>query len=96
MTLTDVSLHIAAVLAGAAFVGLIITGRLIARSRYQPRASEPYAGFQTAAHTDTGEFLQLACEGHCPGTTAHEVTGDDGATCVLCSTPRRIPAPDAA
>lgn len=98
MTLTDASLDIAAVLAGAAFIVMIIAGRHIARRRYQGRTPEPYAGFRTGArpHSDAGELRWLPCKGHCPGTTTHEAAGDGEATCVLCGTPRMVPAPDAA
>lgn len=98
MTLIDASLQIAATLAGGAFAVAFIAALCIARGRrrYQGPAPEPYAGFRTGAHAGTGEFLQLACEGHCPGTTAHEITGDEGATCVLCGDTRTVPAPDPA
>lgn len=92
MTLTDTSVHIAAALLGAAaavaFIAALVALR---RSRYQGPFAEPYAGFRTG----TGEFPRLACEGHCDGTTAHEVAGDE-ATCVLCGTTRQVPAPDPA
>jgi hypothetical protein len=91
VTPTD-AMYIGAFLAGCSIGGALILAR--GRSRYQGPASEPYGGFQTGAHTGTGEFLQLDCEGHCPGTTKHEVTGDEGATCVLCGTARPIPVPD--
>ncbi|MCC9712045.1 hypothetical protein E4N62_46690 [Streptomyces sp. MNU76] len=85
----DASLFIAVLLgciAAAVLIGSLIFAR---HARYQGRTPEPYAGFRTGArHTGTGEFLQLACEGHCPGTTAHEITGDEDATCVLCGTHR--------
>ena len=95
MTLTDTGSNIAVSLLGLA-LGLAIIAVLVSLrgSRYQGPASEPYAGFREAAHTGS-EFLQLECKGHCPGDTAHETHGDE-ATCVLCSTTRLIPAPDAA
>jgi hypothetical protein len=96
VTLNDASLHIAAALLGAAVLAAATTAlRSLRRRRYQGGpACEPYAGFQTGAHDSTGgtgEFVQLECEGHCPGTTAHEITGDGRATCVLCVTHRALP-----
>ncbi|MFU0241695.1 hypothetical protein ACKI1J_38895 [Streptomyces scabiei] len=101
MTLTDVGLHIAAALLGAALLAVaFIAGRHVARrrgrGRYQGRTPEPYAGFRTGAHTGTGELRWLECHGHCPGTTTHETAGDGEATCVLCGTVRLVPAPDVA
>ncbi|MDX3629020.1 hypothetical protein PV728_01585 [Streptomyces europaeiscabiei] len=96
MTLTDASLHIAATLAGAAFVVMIIAGRHIARRRYQGPASDPYDGFQAAARSGTDELLRLDCQGHCPGETTHEADGDGNAACFWCGTTRPIPAPDEA
>ncbi|WP_086746174.1 MULTISPECIES: hypothetical protein [Actinomycetes] len=89
------SMTIAVCLLGGALAAAFIAGlRSLRRRRYQGPASEPYAGFQSGAHTGTGEFLQLECQGHCPGSTAHEVDGDGGATCVLCGATRSAtPAP---
>ncbi|MEH0623502.1 hypothetical protein QBA57_39815 [Streptomyces scabiei] len=91
---TDPSMQIATVLLGLA-VGVAVMAALagLQRHRYQgPASEEPYAGFQAGARTDPGgEFPQLECEGHCPGSTAHEITGDGGATCVLCGTHRALP-----
>lgn len=96
MTLTDTGSAIAVSLLGLA-LGLAIIAVLVSLrgSRYQGPASEPYAGLRESAHIGS-EFLQLECKGHCPGDTAHETDGGDQATCVLCSTTRLIPAPDAA
>lgn len=91
MNPTDPSLFIAAVLgctAAAVMIGALIFAR---HARYQGPDPEPYAGFRTGARrTGTGEFLQMECEGHCPGVTAHEITGDEDATCVLCGTHRSV------
>ncbi|MFJ1664837.1 hypothetical protein ACIOK4_00320 [Streptomyces bottropensis] len=96
MTLTDASLFIAVVL-GCTAAAVAIGALLFARhARFQGRASEPYAGFLTGAHSTTGELRWLACEGHCPGSTTHETAGDGEATCALCGTTRLVPAPDTA
>lgn len=90
MTLNDPSLFIAVVLgcgAAAVLIGALIAAR---HARYRAPVSEPYAGFREAAHSGV-EFLELECEGLCPGATAHEVTGSQGATCVLCGTHRVLP-----
>jgi hypothetical protein len=95
VTIIDTGAHIAAFLLGAAAVAAFIAALVRLRRRgYQGPAPEPYAGFREAAHTGV-EFLELECQGHCPGATAHETAGDE-ATCVLCGTTRRIPEPDAA
>ncbi|MFD9107171.1 hypothetical protein [Streptomyces bottropensis] len=96
MTLTDASLFIAVVL-GCAAAAIVIGFLIFARhARYRGPVSDPYAGFRTGAHTGTGELRWLECKGHCPGTTTHETAGDGDATCVLCGTPRLVPAPDPA
>lgn len=94
MPLTDTGAAIAAALLGPV-LGLAIIAVLVGLrgSRYQGRASDPYAGFRESAHT--GKRLRLECEGHCDGDSAHETDGDE-ATCVLCGTTRRVPQPDAA
>ncbi|MEH0657561.1 hypothetical protein QA860_07395 [Streptomyces stelliscabiei] len=94
MPLTDASLTIAITLGGLALGAAIVWALVsVRRPRYRGPFAEPYAGFQAGAraHADTGEFLQLECEGHCPGATAHEVTSVQGATCVLCATHRALP-----
>ncbi|MDX3170076.1 hypothetical protein PV516_40660 [Streptomyces scabiei] len=91
---TDASVQIVDVLLGlAAGVAVIAALAMLQRHRYQgPPPEEPYAGFQAGARdAGTGEFVQLECEGYCPGRTAHEITGDGGATCVLCGTHRALP-----
>jgi hypothetical protein len=82
---TDPSVQIVNVLLGLAVgVAVIAALSILRRHRYQrPPSEEPYAGFQSGARdAGTGEFVQLECEGHCPGRKAHEITGDGGATCV--------------
>lgn len=96
MTLTDPSLFIAVVLgctAAAVVIGALIFAR---HAHYQGRTPEPYAGFRTGARADAGELVLLECEGHCDGACGHETAGDGTATCVLCGTARRLPAPDPA
>lgn len=96
MTLTDTGSNIAVVLLGLA-LGLAIIAVLVSvrgRRRYQGPDPEPYTGFREAAHAG-GKRLQLECEGHCDGDSAHETHGDE-ATCVLCGTTRLVPAPDLA
>lgn len=96
MTIIDTGAHIAAFLLGAAAAAAFIATLVrLRRRRYQGPHTEPYAGFREAAHTSV-EFLELECQGHCPGATAHETDGGDEATCVLCGTTRRIPETDAA
>lgn len=103
MTLTDTGSTIAVSLLGLA-LGVAIIAVLVSlrRRRYRGPFADPYAGFRTGARTERGgEFLQLECEGHCPGTTAHQITEDEvsgsqGATCVLCGTARPVPVPDEA
>lgn len=89
MNPTDPSLFIVVVLgcaAAAVLIGALVFAR---RARYQGPCAEPYAGFQDGARTEAGgEFLRLDCEGHCPGTTTHQITGDAEATCCLCGTHR--------
>ncbi|QFR00747.1 hypothetical protein F9278_36340 [Streptomyces phaeolivaceus] len=95
MNLTDTGAHIAVFLGGLAIATAFIGGLVLARRpRYQ--GPEPYAGFRTGARADSGSLVLLACEGHCDGDTAHETDGEDTATCVLCGTPRPVPAPDPA
>lgn len=89
------SAQITAVLIGLAILTpLLVALRHLGRTRYP--TTDAYAGFRTDAHPGTGELLLLDCEGHCDGDTAHETDSDGTATCVLCATTRRIPAPDAA
>ncbi|WP_200302276.1 hypothetical protein [Streptomyces adelaidensis] len=76
------SAQIAAVLIVlAVLTPVLVTLRHMGVPSYPADAS--YAGF----HDDPARVL-LDCEGHCPGTTAHEITGDEVATCVLCGTHR--------
>lgn len=95
MTLTDPSLFIVVVLgcaAGAVVIGALVFAR---RPRYQGPHADPYAGFRSG-NGHTGQLLLLDCEGHCDGSTAHQTDDEDGATCVLCGTPRPIPVHDEA
>ncbi|GAQ64100.1 hypothetical protein [Streptomyces scabiei] len=95
--MNDASLQIAAVLSGAALAAAFIKAlTILRRHRYQAPASEPYAGFQSGAHTGTGELLRLACQGDCPGTTTHEADGDGTAACFWCGAIRPVPVPDEA